>query len=240
MQKSRLAILLLTFFLGALLLTGSGCDQSDTGLVIDFLNEWAKSKGIMNEKGSPTPAAIGHVLFGASTGDDEADAAIDAGTVVKSIRDADKLTNKANVALNKNPPDRTEALKDLDAAVKLRPNDWYVRNRRSVLLAEMGKAESDNGPDVASVDNACGLDSNSNRDCRAKIYQDRLNLLHESSGRQSTGNSLVSCYTVDEELNNASVLISLYQNDPVRAQPYKEIHARAELMGRKPGVTCKM
>ena len=117
---------------------GSGCSSSDADLVIDFINDWAQSRGIVDKDGDPTPRAIAYGLTGMSTGDRQADAAIDAGSVITSVKDADEKADKAQAALDKTPPDRDTALENLTEAVDSRPKDWHLRSQKGVLLLEMG------------------------------------------------------------------------------------------------------
>ncbi len=122
----------------AFIFMGSGCSSSDADLVIDFLNDWAFSRGIVDKEGNPTGKAILYGATGMSTGDRQADAAIDAGSVISSVKDADEKADKAQAELDKNPPDRDAALLLLNDAVESRPDDWYLRSQKGVLFLDMG------------------------------------------------------------------------------------------------------
>ncbi len=123
-----------------LLFVGSGCLDSDVSLVMDFMNAWAQTHKIVDKDGNPTPGTVAYVGSGGwvSTGDPTADAAIDAGQVVKSIKDADKKLSDADKALEKTPPDRKAAGDLIDSALGSRPRDQGVRSRKGAFLVESG------------------------------------------------------------------------------------------------------
>lgn len=135
--------------LTGLMLLGGGCSQSDTSLVIDFFNSWAQTRGITDKNGNPTASSIWYVATGQTTGNDQTDAAIDAGQVIKSIKDADAKVAKADVALAKKPPDNVTAMANIDSALTGRPKDQTIRTRKGVLLLETGQGSKAAAPYLA-------------------------------------------------------------------------------------------
>ena len=138
--------------LGMLALPLAACEKSDTDTVIDFMNDWMKNKGILDDKGNPTVKA-GLVATGwGSTGDDQVDAAVQAGYVVKGMADTDKLVADAGKDMGKN--DKDAALKKMNEAVAARPNDWYYLNRRAAVEQSMGNTTAAN-KDLQAAIAAC-------------------------------------------------------------------------------------
>lgn len=128
---------------GILLFVGSSCAKSDVSLLVDFVNGWLESRGIVDEKGNPTAQSIGIVAGGGyiSSGDETTDAVTQAGGVVNSIKDADKQLEKADEAMAKVPPDTDAALAAANAAEKMRPKDQHVRHKKGLILMQSGNAE---------------------------------------------------------------------------------------------------
>lgn len=144
-----------------LVLLGAGCEASDTQLIIGFLNSWAESHGVLNADGKPTASTIAYVGSGGwiSTGNTTADAAIDAGMVIKSIKDADAKVAESNKLLEENPPNRDKALSALNDAVASRPKDQFVRTHKGVLLLEMNNP-SDANAFLVSKSSTCDVAKN--------------------------------------------------------------------------------
>jgi len=121
-------IALLSLLALTMLLVLTACEEGDVQLVKDFAQEWAKSKdldpstleGIVN---------IGARAGGGSTGDDEADAALDAGMVIKNIQDADNLMDQGR---------KNRDAAAMDKAIKKRPEDWSYNVSRASLALEQG------------------------------------------------------------------------------------------------------
>lgn len=185
MRRNRILLPLLA---AAFIFLGSGCSSSDADLVIDFLNEWAMARGIVDKDGDPTSRTIAYGLTGFSTGDKEADAAIDAGLVVKSIKDADEKANQAQEALDKNPPDHNTALQNLTEAVDNRPKDWHLRSQKGVLLLEMGRY-SEAEAYLVTNDRSSNPDASLSRAQQERCFKqlqeeaDRMTLANERADR---------------------------------------------------------
>lgn len=104
----------------------SACTSQDWHDLVDFGRMWAQSHDILNEDGSPNLVTIGVREFGGTTGDEQTDAAIDAGKVVKNYEEAEKLNEEA---INEGDPEK------MKAAIDLRPGEFrYYNNRGAMLL----------------------------------------------------------------------------------------------------------
>ena len=68
----------------------SGCVAQDVDLVLDFVNTWMESRGVLSKDKDgnykPTLKALGVATGFSSTGDDAFDASVQAGKVVKDIK----------------------------------------------------------------------------------------------------------------------------------------------------------
>lgn len=131
MRGSWHRLLALALVLAGLLLL-AGCEASQQQFVLDWAQEWARSKNLhpRNEDGSINIRAainLGLRAAGASTGDPDADAALDAFLVVKKINDADNLMDKGRQEHDPAP---------MDEAIKMRPGDWTYRLSRGTLALD--------------------------------------------------------------------------------------------------------
>lgn len=124
----RLLLLSLALLLPLLL---SACESSDTEFLVEIGLEYAQEKEILNEDGSVNMMTMGAYLLG-GTGDPEVDAALDAGLVVKTLEDADRL---ALEGAEEGDTDKIEA------AINSRPDDWSYREQQAALLMSEGNLE---------------------------------------------------------------------------------------------------
>jgi hypothetical protein len=119
----------------------TGCvdmEADDRDLVEAFFEEWLEVKDIdpVNDDGSIDPegaARAGRRIVTDSTGDDEADAALDAYDVVSDINEADKLMEEGR--LYRDPA-------KMDQAIALRPDDWTYRSSRAALALDAGDMDT--------------------------------------------------------------------------------------------------
>lgn len=196
MNRTRIFVLTI---IAALFLTGSSCSKDDTSLVVDFINSWMQSRGILDENGKPTGSTIRYVASGGwvSSGNKDNDAIIDAGQVIKSVKDADGMAQKADEALGKTPPDRATALTNLTDAVDKRPNDWHLRSQKGVLLLEMGRA-SEASEYLNTNNDSCnpgknpGMSQVQKERCFKQI-QSEANLMANSNVRSNRTGELPRC-----------------------------------------------
>ena len=134
MEMHKLSRMLVMLLMAFLVLGAVGCDEGDMELIRDLAEDWAREKNIhpTNEDGSVNFTGAWNIAkraVGGSTGDREADAAIDAAMVVKNIKEADELMEKGR-------QDRDAAA--MDDAIAKRPDDWSYRTSRAVLSLEQG------------------------------------------------------------------------------------------------------
>ncbi len=157
-------------FIGVLLLALplAACEKSDTDVVVDFIQSWMKDKGILDDKGNPTiKAGLVATGFG-TTGDDRVDAAVQAGSMLDGIKKADKLVDEAGDAMTKQPRDPDAALKKMNAAIDMRPNDWSYLNRRGMVYMEKGNKKAADA-DFAAATASC----EGNAFCIDRVRKDR-------------------------------------------------------------------
>jgi hypothetical protein len=130
LTRGRRALLLVAALTLPLMLTA--CEESDTEFLLDLAIEFAQEKGLLNADGSPNLGTMGqYALFG-TTGDPEADAALDAGFVVKNLEDADQLAQEGAEEGDMNK---------INAAINARPGDWSYREQQAALLMAQGDME---------------------------------------------------------------------------------------------------
>ncbi|HYF91972.1 MAG TPA: hypothetical protein VD969_06975 [Symbiobacteriaceae bacterium] len=113
---------------GSLLLTG--CSDSDMRDLAGIARIWAESHGLVDSDGKPDYFTVGMRVMGGSTGDEQADAVIDAGMTVKNFNDAEEKREQAI---------KEKDLKKLDAAISMRPKEFRYHNDRGAILLEQGK-----------------------------------------------------------------------------------------------------
>jgi len=179
MKKLRLITVL---FCSIFFLTACG---SDVDLVMDFVNDWMVEQGMMykDSEGNykPTLKAAGVATGWSTSGDPRIDAAVQAGSMLKDIKESDDLIDDAQKLMDMDPPDVGTALGKMDAAVANRPNDWYYRNSRGMLFLQTGnlKAADDDFEKGLGI---CG----SNSRCREALYRDRASQLEEFKAAKTT------------------------------------------------------
>ncbi|MDA2922294.1 hypothetical protein MYX07_03445 [Patescibacteria group bacterium AH-259-L07] len=223
-----------------LLFMGLGCTRTDTDIAIDFLTEWAVQEGILNEDGSPTLKTAADATIDSSTGDPQTDAALDAGErVVESIKKADVQLDKANQVLGTDPPNTEKALDHVDQATKIRPNDWYIRNQRATLLAEVGR---DAQKDAARADKSCDVYGGHRKvECESRVYEHRAQLLEDSIARQIRSGRKVKCTTYELQAVTYDRLSSVSAGrvkSSADIESYYQAGKRAQAQASQPGVTC--
>jgi tetratricopeptide (TPR) repeat protein len=108
--------------------------------MLDFLAEmaveWAQEKQIINDKNEIQWLQVGAYqlqrMAAGTTGDNELDAALEAGPVVHNFHQAEKLSDQGlaegNVAL-------------IDQAITMRPDDWSYYDKRAAVLTSQGNIE---------------------------------------------------------------------------------------------------
>ena len=183
----------------------------NTSILMDFAADWGVTKGIVDKdkegNARPTAGAVaraaGSVLgVPVSTGDEEADAALDAGVVLKSIVEAERAASKGRQELAGGNP--TAALEHFNQAVLIRPHDWAYRQERAVALMEVGKTDLAYPDFKVATEEACQQPSWSQ--C-VRALRERARLLDESLKRQQQkGRPTCSTYR-EQSLTSANLYI---------------------------------
>jgi|GEM_PF-5973872 len=130
-MKTTKIILLTTMVVGALLL--SGCSDQDLRDLADIARMWGQSHGLLDDGGNPDYWNIGQRTLGGSTGDEQADAVVDAGVVVDNFASAEAVRDAAVKAKD---------VKKLDSAIAMRPKEFRYHNDKGALLYEQGKLDA--------------------------------------------------------------------------------------------------
>jgi hypothetical protein len=215
----------------ALLFVGSGCETSD---VLDILE--------ITHDISPAESAGG--VFGVSTGDKAKDAVLDSVNTMNDIKKAKELEDEAAEALSKKPTDYETANKNLQAALKLRPTDWSLKNQQMITQAELGGVT----PTLNHPAHLCPEDERGdvqNR-CLFGSIKERTALLAASVARQKQNDQLISCAT-QETMHRHYEFLGRLVPDELAKLGYTEEQAEefrlkaiaAEAAAKSPGVTCR-
>jgi len=127
--KSRYLILVaIIILIMSLLPLMTSCTPEGRELAIAFLEEWAAEKKI--DPGTPEGLwNIGKRTLGGSTGDEDADAAIDARKVILNLVEADKLMDEGR---------ESGDIEKMNQAIAMRPDDWTYRVSKSNLSLKQG------------------------------------------------------------------------------------------------------
>ncbi|HTK05117.1 MAG TPA: hypothetical protein VL500_06025 [Candidatus Eisenbacteria bacterium] len=177
--------------IAALLLVGSGCETSDIQDVMEILGG---SQGI-------GIADVGQHAFGQSTGDKDKDDLLDTADTMTNVKKAGEFEDEAKEALGKKPTDYKTAREKLEAALKLRPYDWALREQLNVVLAEQGGSPDIKPPTMPTQ--LCRIHDTSKpsakeRRCFRAVMRDRGDAVEASIARQKAAGKLVSCATYRE------------------------------------------
>jgi predicted Zn-dependent protease len=110
----------------------AGCTPEMQSLMIEYKDDWVAKK----TKEVGIGGMVTGVLWG-TTGDDEADAALDAYTAVSSIVEGDKLIEQAESMMDQG--NAAGAWDALEKARKARPNDWSYMHKEMAWDFATGK-----------------------------------------------------------------------------------------------------
>jgi len=133
-QRRFFTFLLVAFLLIPLL---SACEDTE---MVEFLAEmaveWAQEKQILNDKNEVDWLQVGAYqlqrTWSGTTGDNELDAALEAGPVIHNFHQADKL---ADQGLDEGDTEK------IDQAINLRPDDWSYYDKRAAVLINQGNQQ---------------------------------------------------------------------------------------------------
>jgi hypothetical protein len=226
---------LATIGLIAAVLPLAACEKTDTELAMDFVNSWLEARGAIakNKDGgySPTLKGAGVAMGFATTGDDQADAAVQAGKMAKDIAETDKLIKEAEAANAKIPPDTKTADEKFKAAIDARPDDWYYRNHRAFMNVDRGNTTS------AQADFKAGMEGcNGNTHCLAAMHRDRVNFYgaYQTSAFMSADPRMRSnCAVYDVGIESFLALAQV--STGTTKEQYQQSAATAQAMKRDQG-----
>jgi hypothetical protein len=151
----RRAIIVLSVLIILLVPFINACDSGGAPQLVYWARLWAVAHGITDENGNPNYGAIARFAAGeafglGSTGDQEADAAIDCARVLDKIRRAEDAADIGWESLNSGQNIRADVLSHFDRAIDLRPEDWSYRNGRGI--ANLEDLDNADGAAVAGAD----------------------------------------------------------------------------------------
>jgi hypothetical protein len=106
-----------------------GCTRQDWVDLKDIMVMWGQAHGLVNESGRPDYLGILPRVLGGSTGDPQADAVVDAGTVVDKFQRAEELSDKGRRGGSPEP---------VRQAITLRPGEFRYRNQLGAMMVAQG------------------------------------------------------------------------------------------------------
>lgn len=224
-----------------LLFMGAGCLDSDVSLILGFVNSWLSSRGIIDDKGNPTPKTIGYVASGGwvSTGDKGNDALIDGGQAIKGVKDADAAVTSAQASASAG--NFTEANATLNATLKKRPNDHRVRNAKGTVLVQQGRGDEAKEylASTSTCDTSSGRVGPADYDrCKRMLRDENLQLLDATpaygGSRQAAAADSAECKVIRQRALTLVRLedIARLQSKFDEADGYAQQHTN--LMGSSP------
>lgn len=195
-------------FISIILLSLSitACDPGDRDFLIEMGKEWATEHKVMTEDGGINWVTAGEkVLFG-TTGDPEADAALDAGLVVHTLETADNLAQEGA---------ESGDMDKIQTAIGMRPGDWSYHEQKGALLlaqGDMDGADRAFGASIALVTDRI----NSGGDCTSyalNMLRHREQALLTQLNRKPTGD-------LDRRLQSVRAEITMLEmNNPIGMCP---------------------
>jgi len=134
----------LLLLVGVLLLGTTACAPEARELAMAWLEDWI-------EENDTSLARVGAAwAFDLKTGDEEVDAALDAGRAIKAIKEAEDLMAQARQAREEGSIDT--AAEKMDQAIKTRPKDWTYHTERMAVAIEQGDAKKAREEHASALD----------------------------------------------------------------------------------------
>ena len=118
----------------------SACTQEDIDWLFAIGEEWGRANGVIDDAGNINYGQAVMQLFGLPSGDPLVDAALDAGSVVANLEDAERLAREGV---------ETGDITKVEAAIEARTKDWGFHEQKAALLMAMGDSA---GADRAFAD----------------------------------------------------------------------------------------
>jgi hypothetical protein len=107
----------------------SACTQEDIDWLFAIGEEWGRANGVIDDAGNINYGQAVMQLFGLPSGDPLVDAALDAGSVVANLEDAERLAREGV---------ETGDIAKVEAAIEARAKDWGFHEQKAALLMAKG------------------------------------------------------------------------------------------------------
>ncbi len=115
----------------------SACTQEDVDWLFTIGEEWGRANEVIDDAGNINWGQAVTQLLGLPSGDPLVDAALDAGSVVANLEEAERLARDGV---------ETGDIAKVEAAIEARAKDWGFREQKAALLMAQG--------DLAGADRA--------------------------------------------------------------------------------------
>lgn len=178
------------------MLTLTGCTRQDWMDLLDIAKIWARQHGVLDDNDQPNYWTIGTRAAGFSTGDEEADAVLDAGMTVKNFQEAEKLSEVGW---------KSNDIKKIDSAISMRPGEFRYNNQRGAILFFDGKFEEAN-KEFNNANSKVAENYNNNKSTKIQNCDSRINCLKEKYNQLANTGSL----TYEQKLNYYKTLCDTY------------------------------
>ena len=159
MKRIGSKLVLVLLLVGVLLLGTTACTPEAKELAMAWFEDWL-------EENDTSLLEVGAAwALGRSTGDEEVDAALDAGRAIRDIKAAEDLMAQARQAREEDS--LNTAAEKMDQAIKKRPKDWTYHKERMALAIEQGdvqKAEEEGDNALMTFDFSSGKGANRSDD----------------------------------------------------------------------------
>ncbi len=135
-MKNRKIIPFLLLLLLLLPLLSACQDTEMLDFLVELAVEWAQEKGILTAENNVDWVQVGSYqlqrAWSGTTGDNELDAALEAGPVVHNFHQADKLSEQGL---------EEGDVSKIDQAITLRPDDWSYYDKKAAVLLKQGNVQ---------------------------------------------------------------------------------------------------
>jgi hypothetical protein len=160
--------------------TLSACTQEDIDWLFEIGEEWGRANEVIDSAGNINYGKAVMQLFGLPSGDPLVDAALDAGSVVANLEDAERLAREGV---------ETGDIAKVEAAIAARAKDWGFHEQKAALLMAQGDSA---GADRAFADSEGLVRTQISKggDCNLlarNMFTHRINALETQLGLQPNG-----------------------------------------------------
>ncbi len=155
----------------------SACTQEDIDWLFAIGEEWGRANGVIDDAGNINFGQAVMQVFGLPSGDPLVDAALDAGSVVANLEDAERLAREGV---------ESGDIAKVEAAIEARTKDWGFLEQKAGLLMAKGDFA---GADQAFADSESLVRDQISKggDCRLlarNMLTHRINALETQLGLQ--------------------------------------------------------